>query len=262
MLLFFDIDGTLFDDSRQMPASVLPALRLAGENGHSLFVNTGRTLCNMDRRLDCFPFDGWIMGCGVRILLHGQTLQKMEYDPESSLKMRDLFRSLRFPVVYECDTGMYFDPEGASHPALPHFRRFSEEHGLYRTVSESDPEFRLVKMFAFTEDPALVRHFRQEAEKLGMPYNAIDRGNGGWELVPAGYSKATGIDVICREFGTSVENCFAFGDSGNDLPMLLHVKYSVAMGNAPEDVKARCFYVTDRPEDDGIAKALKHFGII
>ena len=40
MLLFFDIDGTLFDDRRNLPASVRPALEQAGRNGHSLFINT------------------------------------------------------------------------------------------------------------------------------------------------------------------------------------------------------------------------------
>ncbi len=68
MLLFFDIDGTLFDDSRKLPASVLPSLEKAHENGHLIFINTGRTLCNLDHRLDGFPVDGWIMGCGTRIV--------------------------------------------------------------------------------------------------------------------------------------------------------------------------------------------------
>ena len=138
MLLFFDIDGTLFDDERRMPASVRPALEQARQNGHSLFVNTGRTLCNMDRRLDGFPFDGWIMGCGTRILLRGKTLQAMEYDPDSSLKLLNLFRTLRMPAVYECDTAMYFDPEGAPHPAVPYFRRFAEDHGLARDITEGE----------------------------------------------------------------------------------------------------------------------------
>ena len=62
MLLFFDIDGTLFDDSRKLPASVLPAMEKARENGHLIFINTGRNLCNLDHRLDGFPVDGWIMG--------------------------------------------------------------------------------------------------------------------------------------------------------------------------------------------------------
>lgn len=262
MLLFFDIDGTLFDDRRNLPASVRPALEQAGRNGHSLFINTGRTLCNMDRRLDGFPLDGWVMGCGTRIILHGKTLQSMEHSPENSMKLVRLFRSLRLPVVYECDTGMYFDPEGASHPALPHFRRFAEDYGLRRDVSDRDPEFRIVKMFAFSAQPVPVQRFCSEAGKLRMPYTAIDRGQEGWELVPAGYSKASGIDRICRELNCTADDCMAFGDSSNDLSMLQHVKYSIAMGNAPEDVKALCFYVTDRPEEDGIANAMKAFGII
>ena len=258
MLLFFDIDGTLFDDERRMPASVRPALEQARRNGHSLFVNTGRTLCNMDRRLDGFPFDGWIMGCGTRILLRGKTLQAMEYDPDSSLKLLNLFRTLRMPAVYECDTAMYFDPEGAPHPAVPYFRRFAEDHGLARDITEGDPEFRIVKMFVFSDRPEPVQHLCSETGRLGMPYTAIDRGKGGC----AGYSKASGIDRICRELGATTEECFAFGDSRNDLSMLLHVKYSIAMGNAPDDVKAQCFHVTERPENDGIAVAMKHFGLI
>ena len=262
MLLFFDIDGTLFDVERRMPASVRPALEQARQNGHSLFVNTGRTLCNMDRRLDGFPFDGWIMGCGTRILLRGKTLQAMEYDPDSSLKLLNLFRTLRMPAVYECDTAMYFDPEGAPHPAVPYFRRFAEDHGLARDITEGDPEFRIVKMFVFSDRPEPVQHLCSETGRLGMPYTAIDRGKGGWEIIPAGYSKASGIDRICRELGATTEECFAFGDSRNDLSMLLHVKYSIAMGNAPDDVKAQCFHVTERPENDGIAVAMKHFGLI
>ena len=58
MLLFFDIDGTIFDDNRRLPDSVLPAMEAARRNGHRLIINTGRTLCNLDHRLDDFPLDG------------------------------------------------------------------------------------------------------------------------------------------------------------------------------------------------------------
>ena len=95
-----------------------------------------------------------------------------------------------------------------------------------------------------------------------MPYTAIDRGKGGWEVIPAAYSKGTGIDVIRQKLNVPLEDCFAFGDSRNDMPMFEHVGNSIAMGNAPEDVKAACSYVAPRPEDDGIKKAMIHFGII
>ena len=44
--------------------------------------------------------------------------------------------------------------------------------------------------------------------------------------------------------------------------MLQHAGCSIAMGNAADDVKAACTYVTDRPENDGIEKAMRHFGLI
>ena len=52
------------------------------------------------------------------------------------------------------------------------------------------------------------------------------------------------------------------GDGGNDIPMLKVAGIGVAMGNASEIVKASANFVTDTVENDGLCKALKHFGII
>ena len=81
-------------------------------------------------------------------------------------------------------------------------------------------------------------------------------------MVPAAFSKGTGIDLIRQQLGVPLEDCYAFGDSRNDMTMFEHVGHSIAMGSAPEDVKAACSWVTARPEDDGIKKAMIHFGII
>ena len=54
----------------------------------------------------------------------------------------------------------------------------------------------------------------------------------------------------------------AFGDGGNDISMLQHAGLGVAMGNAKEEVKQKADYVTTSVDEDGIANALKHFGII
>ena len=265
MLLFFDIDGTLFDDSRKLPHSVLPSLTEAHENGHLLFINTGRTLCNMDHRLDGFPIDGWIMGCGTRIIFRGETLQSMEYDLSRSLRLRQVLLDQRVPVVYECDTAMYFDPLAPDHPAIPRFREYARSHGIDRTLCETDPEFRAVKMFCFSETRGLIDRVEKVTAAIGMPYTAIDRrhrGSSGWELVPAGYSKGTGIDMVREKLNASPDDCCAFGDSMNDITMFEHVGHSIAMGNAPESVRSACSWVTARPEEDGIRKAMIRFGII
>ena len=262
MLLFFDIDGTLFDDSRKLPASVLPALIKARKNGHLLFINTGRTLCNLDHRLDGFPVDGWIMGCGTRVVFRGETLQSMEYDPSRTLRLRRVFLDLEIPVVYECDTAMYFDPQAPAHPAIPIFRDYARKNGIDRDITRTDPEFRAVKMFCFSDARGLINRLEEATAAIGMPYTAIDRGKGGWEVIPAAFSKGTGIDLIRERLNVPLDDCFAFGDSRNDLAMLTHVPNSIAMGNSPDDVKALCTYVTDLPENDGIEKALRHCHLI
>ena len=262
MLLFFDVDGTLIDDGHQLVPSVKPAMEQARKNGHIMIINTGRTLCNMDHRLDGLPIDGWIMGCGTRIICRGETLQSMEYDPEQSLRLRGVFRKLNVATVYECDTGMYFDPDGPSHPAIEGFRRFAEQRGIARQIDGKDREFRAVKMFCFAGNQDVIRGIERSTAEIGMPYEAIDRSPLGWEIVPAGFSKGTGVTVLREKLGYGIHECFAFGDSRNDVTMLRTVGHSVAMGNAPEDVKAICSHVTDRPENDGIRKAFQHFGLI
>ena len=261
MLMFFDIDGTLIDNTHRLPASVSPALDAARRNGHLLVINTGRTLCNMDHRLDGLPIDGFIMGCGTRVIWHGQTLSSMEYNLSDSLRLLSVFRSMAIPTVYECDTAMYFDPLSPETPFLNGLIDWSRNRGIYREIRETDPEFRAVKMLCHAEKPA-IDELVSRTVAIGLPYAAIDRENNIWEIIPAGITKATGMDYLCGYLGVPNADCFAFGDSRNDLAMLTHVPNSIAMGNSPQDVKDLCTYVTAGPEEDGIEKALRRFHLI
>ena len=261
-LLFFDIDGTLITDDRQVPDSVKPALIRARENGCQLFLNTGRTCCNMDCRLEDLPWDGIITGCGTRVAYRGRTLKAVEFSHAETLEILRIIRGSGIPAIYECDTAMYFDPAYASVPVVTLFRQFSDNAGISRNIGEDDPAFRAVKMFVFSEAEAPVRELLGALKRAGYPYDAIDRGNAGWEMIPADCSKAAGIDLIREAAGASLADCYAFGDSTNDLAMLTHVPNSVAMGNAPDEVKKKCAFITDRPENDGIGKALISLGLI
>ena len=44
--------------------------------------------------------------------------------------------------------------------------------------------------------------------------------------------------------------------------MLCHTGIGIAMGNASDQVKQAVDYVTDAVDYDGIANALRHFGLI
>lgn len=96
-----------------------------------------------------------------------------------------------------------------------------------------------------------------------MPHSETTRWNPLFtDVIPRGSSKRVGIDKVLEYFGIALEESMAFGDGGNDISMLQHVGIGVAMGNAEGEVKRVADHVTSSVDDDGVIKALRHFGVL
>ena len=63
--IFFDIDGTLWDEKMQIPESTIPTIKQLQKNGHKTFLCSGRSRSNInDKRLLGIGFDGIVAACG------------------------------------------------------------------------------------------------------------------------------------------------------------------------------------------------------
>ena len=82
------------------------------------------------------------------------------------------------------------------------------------------------------------------------------------EIMDKSVSKATGIEVILKHYGFTKDEAIAFGDNYHDVEMLKFIPQSVAMGNAPDDIKKIAFAVTDSNEDSGIYTYLKKIDLV
>jgi len=71
--------------------------------------------------------------------------------------------------------------------------------------------------------------------------------------------KGRGLEEACRILGIPPEQAMALGDSGNDIAMLRRAGLGVAMGNAPDVVKAAADAVAEPFDADGAAKAIEHY---
>ena len=78
----------------------------------------------------------------------------------------------------------------------------------------------------------------------------------------AGIDKATGMREFMSAYGYRAAEVAAFGDGGNDVAMLSAAGVGVAMGNACEEALHAADYVTAPVDEDGIARALGHLGIL
>lgn len=75
--------------------------------------------------------------------------------------------------------------------------------------------------------------------------------------LPVGWSKASGIDVLCDAMGIGLDQVVVFGDAGNDIEMLEHVPNSVAVANAAPEASAVARWHIGRCEDEAVAAAVE-----
>ena len=69
-------------------------------------------------------------------------------------------------------------------------------------------------------------------------------------------TKAKAIRFMEQHLNVCAEEVVAFGDNFNDLDMLQYAGLSVAMGNAPDEIKQAAKEVTASNDEDGIALVL------
>ncbi len=65
------------------------------------------------------------------------------------------------------------------------------------------------------------------------------------------------MEKIQKVLGIKPEETMVFGDNINDLGMFEKAKYSYAVGNAREEVKAVASHITDTNVNDGVIKVLE-----
>ena len=71
-------------------------------------------------------------------------------------------------------------------------------------------------------------------------------------------SKSNAVHFLIERMKIGREEVIAMGDNFNDREMIQFAGMGVAMGNAPDEIKAVADYVTDTNNNDGVRKALEH----
>lgn len=260
MVIFFDIDGTLVDEATQIiPRSTVEAIHTLAASGHVPVVNTGRPYSHIDPRVRALPFAGCVCAGGQEIRWRGAWLKRQTIPMDWMPQMIAAVRENGLQVVYEADGGFYLDGDYSTHhPEIATQCALMRRNGCFiREIDDgiTDP---VVKFCTF-DVPGSNRAALVGAMESRFAY--IDR-RGMAEFILKGNSKAAGLERILQQVGCPREETMAFGDSGNDIPMLRAVGTGICMGNGVEEAREAADFVTKPVLEDGIACALKHFGLI
>lgn len=259
-MIFFDIDGTLVPEcTNDVVPSALDAIHQAIANGHLAFINSGRTFVHLHKNIKEVGFSGYCCGCGTDIYLGEKLVYSYQLEQETCREIIHYFHNHKIPALFEGRTKLYIDPSIMTKEIIGDIEQTMGVNFCPLNTEEAMDKANFTKLVYWKTDEMGEKQVHQF---LSRWFSIIDRGDGMREIVPLHHSKATAIEYLCKHFDIPLENCYAIGDSTNDLPMLEYVPHAIAMGVSMPEILPYVEYQTDTLENDGIKKALEHYNII
>ncbi|MEY8337732.1 HAD family hydrolase [Lachnospiraceae bacterium 62-35] len=258
--LFFDVDGTLLSEiNRTVPESAVRAILEARKQGHVVFINSGRVYCLLDFLNDFIDVDGYLCGCGTRILVQGKTEYAYQMPHERGIHLKKDIVYYGLDGWLEGNESVCFQNHVSKFPKVEQVKRtLIEENGCIFPGGWEEDNYEFDK-FCVIAGPGSDR----EGFFQTIPdFDIIDRGDDFYECVPIGHSKATAIQWVLEHYGIALEEAYVFGDSTNDLPMFQYAPNGIVMGNHAKELEPFASFITKTVEEDGIVYAMESLGII
>ncbi len=254
-LIALDVDGTTITHEGELRSRVHDAIRGVIEAGHQVIIATGRSLLGTMPILERLGIDSGYAVCSngaVTVELDPQhpsgyeILEAVTFDPRPALEL--LRGSWPDAVVAVEDLGVGFKVSAPFPEPL---------EGVVTEVSWEELMADPVTRVTFRSPTGTSEDFVALTERIGLHGVNYAVGFSAWlDINPEGVSKGSALELLRRKLGIEPTHTVAVGDQRNDLEMLAWAALGVAMGNAPEEVKAVADEVTADVYADGLAEVL------
>ena len=255
--VFFDVDGTLVSHANgRVPDSAREALAQLRARGILTFIATGRSQSELvdTAFLDGLTFDGYIGLNGQYCWKDERVIYEHPIDPRDVRTIYERAQQAPFPCSFVGEWGLvvnYIDDQVRKAQAA-----ISSELPPVDDLSKylDRPVYQIVVYRAHPYD--------QKAAKDLIDTRSSRWHDLGFDLLPNSGGKHAGARKLLELYGIAPEEALAIGDGDNDIDLFRYVGTSVAMGEALDEVKCAATYVTGSVNSDGIAQALRHYGLI
>ncbi len=252
-LIALDVDGTMVDYDNQMSPAVRAAVLAMHAAGVEVVISTGRAVPGVLNTVEKLDLDGYaIASNGALVIAHRpvEILHSVTFD--ASEAVRRLIEQVPDALVAVEDAGVGYRvsqpfPDG-------------EINGTMRVQTIDELVAEPVTRVVIRAPERSVEEFHRLVADLGLGDTNYYIGYTAWlDIAPEGVSKASGLEVLTERLGIDRSDVLAVGDGNNDIEMLRWAGRGVAMGQAPETVKAVADAITGSIDEDGLVSELQRY---
>ena len=260
-LVISDVDGTLVNHDKQLAPATADAVRRLREAGVPFTLISARPpsgvlplVATLGIEGPVGAFNGGTIFKAPEYLADGVTVERHTIDPDV---VRGMFALMKGePVSAWVFSDGQWHADTLDNPHVRHERiAANQEPTVLADMSELYDT--ADKVTFVSDDPALLgRLTRAGQERFGDRATIGQSQTYYLDITDTAANKGTGVEALARAHDVPLAQVAVFGDMNNDVPMFDLAGFSVAMGQAPADVKARADAVSTSNDEDGVAHAI------
>ncbi len=280
-IAFLDVDGTILEHGDAIAPSTVTAIRTARENGHLVYLCTGRAAGDIHPKVREIGYDGAITNGGAYAVRGDELIFADPMPREDTDRLISYFEAEDIDYFLQSDEAVYASPgvgamvdEFFEHRRRQHLedaRRLGLSEPVdpkpvisYRPLAEANLDQIAKTTFISKRSDSVDRAQADLGDRFHVIPGSIPLpGGSNGEIGLRGTTKGSAIVRVLDVLGLDAADAIGIGDSWNDAEMFDVVGSPVAMGNADPALKERAGgNVTTDVLDDGVWNAFVKLGLV
>ena len=254
-LIAIDCDGTLLDSQGNLSTGAPEAIQQAQKLGIKIALITGRSQSTLDFIFKQLNLKGPFIGSGgayIGDLSTGEIIQQRTLPKTEVETLIRLCRKLELILFLDHSNFMVCEKENEK------TKQHREEHGYsWKIVPDLMQELtELPEKGLVVGDPQqlaeLFNYYQNNNHEVCFTFTSPTS----MDILPKGVSKGNALIKLAEHLQIKPERIAVIGDYINDLEMFKVAGTSVAMGNAPQEVKQAADMIAPSNDMSGVAWAI------
>jgi Cof subfamily protein (haloacid dehalogenase superfamily) len=256
-MVLADVDGTLLTEDKVLTPRAQASVQALRKAGIRFAITSGRPPLGMAMLFDALQLDTPIAGFngGLFVMRDLSIIEQKTLPPDIAGQAIELIRK------HDLDAWIYTGNDWLiTTPGAPHVARESWTVKFEpKVVANFDDKLdRVAKIVGISDDLDRVQRCEADAQAAFGDKATATRSQPYYlDVTHKDANKGAVVDYLSLHLGVPATEIATIGDQPNDVLMFKRSGFSIAMGNASDQVKAQATATTDSYNDEGFAKAME-----